>query len=746
MRTGALALVSAIAASTLCSTLPVTGQEAGTPPADRPVLVAHALAVAPTLDGLVREDLAWRELPGTAAFWQTRPFAGSPASEETEVRVGFTADTLYIAVVCLDREPDRIIVSDSRRDASLDETDSIQIVLDTFLDGQTGFVFGTNPAGIEYDGQVVNQGEGGFSSGGGGFNLNWDGAWEVEAATLEYGWSAEFAIPFRTLRFRAGLEQQWGVNFQRNIRRRNEVAYWSPLEQQFGLHRVSAAGSLEGLEVPQQRLLQLVPYALASGREPALREDTETDTELGLDVKYGVTRSLTLDATYNTDFAQVEADVQQVNLDRFNLFFPEKRPFFLENAGLFSVGEPGLVELFFSRRIGIGPAGQQIPIDGGVRLTGKVQRTNVGLLAMQSGDLDEGPGPLTIPENQFGVVRVSHDLPNRSRVGALLIGRDSSGDSPGTVGAIEDNRTYAVDGQWGVGEYHTFAGFAARTSSPGVVDDDHGYRLDYQLASPKWLGQLNYLEIGEGFQPEVGFLARSGFRRPNGFVMRKIRPENLAGLHELRPHVSYRGYWDFDGYQETEFIHFDNHWEWRNGYEVHTGFNFTYEGVKEAFEISPGVEVPPGQYSNDEVQIVGYTNQGAPVSFTTTVVQGGFFGGDRLSLDGTLRMRRGEALTSEIGWSYDDVSLPTGEFAVNLGHLRLSYSIHTRLLLQALVQYNDRTNQVSSNLRFSWLRAANTGLFVVYNEIDDFGTTLPFVRPDRSVIVKYSRLINVFGR
>jgi hypothetical protein len=379
-----------------------------------------------------------------------------------------------------------------------------------------------------------------------------------------------------------------------------------------------------------------------------------------------------------------------------------------------------------------------------VRLTGKTGRTNMGFLGMRTASAERESGGLDIPESYFGVARVSQELRNRSRVGLLWVGRDSSGGLPGAPGAVQDNHTYAVDGQWGIGEYHTLSGFAGGTDTPGVEGEEHAYQLDYALAAPKWLGQLSYLEVGEGFNPEVGFLARRGFRRASAFALRRIRPQDLFGLQELRPHVSYEGYWGFDDFQETEFIHFDNHWEWRSGHEIHTGFNLTRAGVREPFEISPGVVVPPGTYAHDEVQVVALTNQGAPISFSTTVVAGGFFGGDRVSLDGTLRLRRGEALTSQISWSHDGVELPWGEFAVNLGRVRLSYSLSTSLQLQTLIQYNDRTDRVSTNLRFSWLRSANTGLFIVYNEIDDFGTTFPLQRPDRSVIVKYSRLLDVF--
>ncbi|MCP4654389.1 MAG: carbohydrate binding family 9 domain-containing protein, partial [bacterium] len=310
---------------------------------------------------------------------------------------------------------------DSRRDASLRDTDSIQVILDTFRDQRNGFVFGTNPAGIEYDGQVTNEGEGSLGFGDDeGFNLNWDGAWEVQTAVSEIGWSAELAIPFRTLRFPKESLQSWGLNVQRNIRRRNETAFWAPLPRQHGLFRLSLAGAVTGIEVSSQRNLKIVPYVLAEGQESAGKSDGTGDA--GIDLKYSITPSLTLDATYNTDFAQVEADELQINLDRFDLFFPEKRPFFLENAGLFAVGIPGELELFFSRRIGIGPDGEAVPILGGVRLSGKAGRTSVGFLQMRSESVED-----TAPRNDFTVARMSRELPNRSSIGAIFVNRRGGG-------------------------------------------------------------------------------------------------------------------------------------------------------------------------------------------------------------------------------------------------------------------------------------------------------------------------------
>lgn len=342
-------LVSGLPIHSVFSQDRANGSASDRPASEAPVAVAMRVSAAPTLDGDVLGDPVWTEAQPITRFWQTTPEEGQPASERTEVRIVYTDQALYFGVVCYDRLPESIIVSDSRRDAPLDETDSFQIILDTYRDRQNGFVFGTNPAGIEYDGQVTNEGQGtGFGGGrqrggsGGGFNINWDASWEVRTKISEIGWSAEFAIPFRTLRYRKAQRQIWGINFQRNIRRRNETAFWAPLPRQFNLYRLSLAGVLTGLEIRRQRNLKIIPYTLGEARRD-FSETSGTDWlgEAGVDLKYSITPSLTLDATYNTDFAQVEVDEQQINLDRFNLFFPEKRPFFLENAGLFAVTARG---------------------------------------------------------------------------------------------------------------------------------------------------------------------------------------------------------------------------------------------------------------------------------------------------------------------------------------------------------------------------------------------------------------------
>ena len=707
----------------------------------RPQATAVPLAAAPAIDGVVLDDPVWLAVPALDAFWQLTPDEGQPASERTEVRIGYTAETLFIGVVCHDREPGRIIVAESRRDSPLDETDSFQLIFDTFQDGQNGFVFGTNPTALEFDGQVTNEGREADLGGGrqvatvSGFNKNWDATWQVRTQTGDFGWSAEFAIPFRTLRYRSGGSQVWGLNFQRNIRRRNETSFWAPLPRQYNLYRVSMAGRLRGLQVPSQRNLKVTPYALGETRRD-YRAGGEADwsANAGGDLKYSVTPSLTLDASVNTDFAQVEVDEQQINLDRFNLFFPEKRPFFLENAGLFAVGSPAEVELFFTRRIGIGPEGQVVPILAGGRLSGKVRGFNLGLLDMQTRALTG-----VDRANNFGVVRLGRDLPNRSGFGAIFVNRQGTGEG---VPAGDYNRTYGIDGRWGIGRYGLVSGYAARTKTPGITRDDHAFNVGASYLSPSWEIYGKYTEVGEGFNPEVGFLARHGYHKPEGLVYYVRRMNGWLGLHEIRPHVSYRGYFKPDGFQESGFVHLDNHWEWRSGYEVHTGVNLTREGLRGPFEIYPGVVVPPGTYDHQEVQVVFNSNRGAAVSADLRLVAGGAFGGDRVSLTPALRARLGDAFNAEAQWAYNDYDLPGGAFRTNLVRLRLSYSFTPRLFVQSLMQYNDTIDNWSTNLRLGWLQTANVGFFVVFNENREVGG-LPLGTRDRSVTVKFSRMLDV---
>ena len=707
------------------------------------VLISKEI-LTPKLDGLVIDDPAYFNSKVLNQFWQTTPNEGTSSSENTEVRLLYTEDTLYVGVICFDREPEKIIASEKKRDGILDETDAFQIILDTFNDKQNGFIFGTNPVGLEYDAQVTNEGEISAvvrrSGSTGGFNLNWDASWIVKTSIGNYGWSAEFAIPFKTLRYTSGKNQEWGLNFQRNICRHKEISYWSKLPRQFNLNRVSLAGTLHGLEIKTPQNLKLIPYALGKSQSTISQSSKKNNGDGGIDLKYSITPSITLDATYNTDFAQVEVDEQQVNLDRFDLFFPEKRPFFLENAGFFDVGSPGEVEFFFSRRIGIASSGTAVPIVVGGRLTGKIGTTNFGLLNMQTSSVGE-----SIPDNNFSVIRVSENLPNRSNIGFLAVNRQATGNSE------EDNfnRLIAVDGKLGIGLNTQLSAYAGKTISPNISGDQHAFRVGMMHNSEEWMLENFYTEVAHAFNPEVGFLKRNGYRKFETLIYHRYRPENFFSLHELRPHITYRTFWDMrTGFLESATLHIDNHWEFKNGHEFHTATNIIREGVESQYTIyddgNKKVFVPAGSYNQMEAAFVLMTNQGLPISFNIMSNIGEYFGGSRISANPSLRYRASKNLTLAVSSSYNKVKLPGGNFTTNVLRGKLQYYFSPHMFVQGLLQYNDVTKEFSTNARFGWLDFANTGLYAVFNELYDENAIVPG-RQNRSVIIKYSYLFDVLN-
>ncbi len=701
----------------------------------RPVMEASTLDVAPVLDGEVLADPAWQSLSPATGFWQVQPNEGLAATQRTEVFIGYMDDALYIGMVAYDDNPDDIIVTDGRRDGNLNQSDSFRVIIDGMLDRQNGYVFGTNPVGMEYDAQVVKE----ASSGADGFNLNWDASWEVKSRISKIGWSAEMRIPFKSLRFGKGEDQSWGINFQRNIRNNNEVVYWAPLSRQYNLNRVSEAGTIEGVTPSKTRNLKITPYGLVRAGRGGELDGTKTDTEFGVDAKYSITPSLTLDLTYNTDFAQVEADEQQVNLDRFNLFFPEKRPFFLENAGQFTVGNSGEAQLFFSRRIGIAEDGEVIPIEGGARVSGKIgEHTNVGFLYMSSEAAED-----IAPGNRFTVARVNQELGKRSSLGAIFVERNGDG-SYLVPGSGDKNRTYGLDGRLAIGEFTQVNAWLSKTDTPGLDDDDFAYSIKGNYDSPEWSHGIEYSEVQANFNPEVGFLTRTDYHKFSINSLMRIRPQDLWGLLEVRPHYSYRRYWNFDDFVETGFLHMDIHWEWKNGYEFHTGYNVFRDGVDTRFDIIDDVWVEPGTYYGTEVGLYFTTDESQDLSFGMHTTFGDKFGGDRVLMSPHIDYRIGDKFSTRLSVSYNHFDLPVegGDFSVTLSRLRLSYSFTPKILLQLLMQYNDDHETLSTNLRFSWLRTANTGLYLVYNEFDENGIgALP---TGREIILKYSYMFDVF--
>jgi len=417
------------------------------------------------------------------------------------------------------------------------------------------------------------------------------------------------------------------------------------------------------------------------------------------------------------------------------LVFPEKRPFFLENAGLFSVGRTGDVDLFFSRRIGIDDkTGALVPIVAGGRLSGKTMGVNIGVLNIQTED--EG---LT-PANNFTAARVNRELPNRSSVGAIFLGKASTGD---LAGPADWNRTWGVDGKLGIGDNWTFSGFSARTETPGLSGRQDAFNGGVSFQNRVHRGSLEYGEVGEDFNPEMGFLRRTGGSQRlsySWFTTLRTAKVRERGFRELGPHFSYVRYTDLQGALDTATLHIDNHLDWENGNYIAPGFNIQWEGLDEPFEIYPGIVVPPGQYRSPHLAWRTNTDRRKVVYFNFDWDYGEFLSGRQNNISPAVSYRQGASLNLVFRWIRNDVDLPEGAFKTNLGTLRATYNFTTSLFAQTLIQYNDRTSRWSTNLRFTWLRTANTGIFVVYNDTEAFNGLGPI---NRSFIVKYSHQIDL---
>lgn len=719
--------------------------------AQDPARVARPARIAsvPHIDGRL-DEAVWQQAEALTGFVQRQPQEGAPSTELTEVRILTDGEALYIGAWLFDRDPAAIVHGERVRDVDLTNSDYFAIIFDTFADRQNGFVFGTTPTGIEYDGQVIKEGEGGgvFQQGqsraqagsAGGFNLNWDASWTVATSVDSLGWYAEFRIPFATLRYGNARAQTWGLNVARGIRRRNEESFWSPIPLQYSLYRVSRAGHLVDLDVPHQRIATITPYVLTSAQHlyspdsvAAVWDSTDFPNEVGVDAKLGITPSLTLDATYNTDFAQVEVDQQQTNLTRFPLFFPEKRPFFLENAGVFSAGTPQAVEMFFSRRIGIDTLGNPVPIAGGGRLTGKVAGLTVGVLQLFT-EKEAG----IQPANSYSVSRALKEW-GRSRIGLLAVHRLATQDGR------DRNTTLAADGRLALSEPVTLDWWVARTNTPGRTGRDEAFSGRLGFKNSRWDNGLRFAQVGEDFNPEVGFLSRSGYRyyEPSVFY---TMPLHHRYLRYWLPHTSYRGYFGFDGAVQSDWLHLDlGQAELNNGGQIGPEVNIYREGLTQPFDIATGVTLPAGEYHWTSLGFDFGTNPSAPLAFLTKIQAGQFYNGTLYGWTSTTTVR-GSSLTASLQFDYNRVRLDQGNFVRSLVGIRLGYFLTPRMFVQSLVQYNNQAAVFSANVRFGWLNTAGTGLFVVLNTADNATDLFGWRRPlARSLQVKFTRQFGTGG-
>lgn len=661
------------------------------------------------LDGLLDEP-SWSVADSTTGtFWLTQPQAGFPAPDRTVVRMIYDDEALYMGAVLYDPEPHRAISAGLEQDFSPQASDIFGVAIDASRDKQSAYVFGANPAGAKWDAQSFNDGA--------AINSAWEGIYEVETSTFAEGWILEMRIPLTTLRFPRGEgEQSWGLNFSRQVRRRNEYATWAAIPRQFRVFRMSEAGTLEGLPAFEPgRNLQIKPFFTGSNLEGQdYLDGAVREYDVGLDAKWAVTPRLVLDLTALTDFSQVEADEEQVNLTRFSLFFPEKRDFFLENDGIFTFADdatrtfrsgasPRNFKLFHSRRIGLSATRQPLPIGGGARLSGRIGRYEVGLMEMQT--LRDGSSPA---EN-FAVARVRRSLLTRSDVGFIFVNRQA------TAGASGESfsRAAGLDANFRFDRLQVNA-YGALTDDPGADGDRSIGTLQVGWRDPVFDFSVLGKHVGGAFRPEVGFVSRTAVNQwfASGGVHLQ-RP--VPWLMEVNPFLDVSEYYSSAGTFESREIKPGLMVIANDGGRFSADYSRRDERIAETSTIL-GIPLAAGDYAFDVVSVSYASSGGRLLSGNVRFSTGEFFDGDRSSVSGTVTIRPNEHLLLEGSAERNRIELAGTPIDADLFRARMQFGYNTRTFLSSFVQYNRVERELLTNVRFNLIHAPLSDIFLVFSE------------------------------
>ncbi len=698
--------------------------------APRPTTQAYRTRVRPVIDGKLSEP-EWALGPAITDFVQQLPRTGYPATFPTVVHVMFDEDHLYIGAMLYDPEPRKAITAGKERDFTSGGSDLFGLVLDTFKDRRNSFLFVVNPSGAMRDEQTYNDSRTVVDA--------WDGVTRVRTSIGDSSWTVELEIPLRTLRFDATRSpQDWGVNFIRRVRRASETSYWAPLERQYRVHRMSKAGTLTGLDsLRPGRNLQVKPYVVGGNsvglQVPASALGTRGD--VGLDVKYGVTPSLTLDATYNTDFSQVEVDQEQVNLTRFSLLFPERREFFIENSGSFQFGDvvernyrmgasPNDFTFFNSRQIGLTPDGRPIPIVGGARLTGRLGQWDVGALNMQTERLS------SIPAENFAVLRARRNLFGKSDVGVLLQNRAATDSTTW-------NRSVGVDANVRLGSGLIVNAYAARSDAPDTTRDGTAARAQVAYRGRLWNNSLMWKRVSQGFAPGIGFVRRRDFQQFYGTVGAHPRPR-LPGVAELNPYVVVDYITDLRSQLDTRTVSGGFDVTLKSEAVLSMLVSDQFDRIEQTFTLVPGRTVAPGAYSWREATVKYTMAPASRLLGTANATVGDFYSGSRRSAGAGVTWRVSPSLAVETSYQRNSIALATGDFVANLAGLRMRYAWSTTLLSSAFIQYNTQTRSFSTNARVNWRWAPLSDVFLVYTDRRDSES---WAQNERSIALKVTRML-----
>jgi hypothetical protein len=669
---------------------------------------------APKLDGTL-DDQLWQSAKPISDFRQREPYEGGPPTEKTEVRILYSRHAVYFGIHCYDSKPSGIVATELRRDVSQDLDDHFEIMIDSNFDRRSAYVFQINPLGTQMDGLIVE--ERGDINTEGDFDPGWDGVWTSEARITLDGWTATVEVPFKTLNFTRSDNVVWGLNFKRFIRRKNEQDLWQAYQRRYGLTKVSEAGTLNGIhEIGSGRLFIVKPYGLAQYDKQS-GQDPKFPLTGGVDIKYGLTSKMVLNLTGNTDFADTDVDLEPFNITPFKVFIPEKRPFFLENAGVFSFTMGEQDQLFFSRNIGIDPVtGQQVPINGGAKLTGSIGRTELGILDVNT--RSSGPNPYA----NYGVVRVKESLWAGSYIGAIGIDKRSGdvADPFNQTGGVDTRMVFFKD--WFLDTH------IAGTRSPGNPNgaSDLGATLQYRS---NWLdGIVERRKIGPNFNPEVGFIERTNSNQVYGDLNFKVRPE-ISGVRELQ----FEGFIfhapDTQGNVSTQ--------EWQNTFraEFHNGaytdddiVDVFAQRITEPFHIYKNVFIPVGVYNFTRHQLTYGSPQDRRFTYSFFERFGGYYDGtlNEFRVRANYRPATKFSVSVSSTWDRFRLPLPNGNFSVVLASLQGNYSFNRFLTFTSLIQMDTSDTQaVSANLRLRYNYRPDSDLYIIYNVGTQFASIAP---------------------
>ncbi|MFC1561527.1 DUF5916 domain-containing protein [candidate division KSB1 bacterium] len=712
---------------------------------------AVRMADAPKIDGIL-DDPVWQKVEFQSDFLQREPNEGEPATEITEFALIFDENNLYIGVRCYDSEPDRIVATEMRRDERLWNDDYFTITFDTYHDRRNAFYFTTNPNGMRRDGTISDEGR--------IDNSDWNGIWNCKTSVDDRGWFVEMIIPWQTLRFKEGNDLVWGANFMRRIQRKNEDDYWRLVPRyagRFGYFRMSEAGDIFGFDnLKMGGKYEFRPFVTGGMQDDEQTGNVqETLKDAGMDFKWNVTSTMTADFTYNTDFAQVEADQEQVNLTRFSLYFPEKRGFFLEGAETFRFGQTGRfqpwrpqadnIQLFYSRRIGIEER-SKIPLLGGARLNGRVGKYTVGLLSINSErqQIEVDDEPEMVPETNYSVFRLKRDLFTRSSVGVIFLNKQQNGGFY--------NRSLGFDSNFPVNENLSFYAAAAGTYSPDAAGEpsrkknNFAGNAGFAWQSDLWEYGASFLDIEEQFNPEMGFILREDIKRTEVNLRYKPRPSAWESVRQIEMGIT--------GQYQTDHRNFvlnrkmEGEFEFNLESTARISFDIVqeYEYLDEDWEVRDGYVIPVDGYNNSEYRLRYGGNSARPVSGSVNASGGNYFTGTKKGGGLELDIKLFNRFISNLIFNYDQIELPQGNFHTTTIANRISYSFSPDVFVKAFLQMyddkleNDGKNRLSGNIIFRYIYKPGNDFFLVLNQENLVGPGHDIIQ-NRTILAKINYLL-----